>query len=192
MNIVQIGANDGEDDAFKFIRAHRDEISCAVLVEPVLPCISKLMRRYDGYKNVHIENVAIHVDENVSSVPFFYMEDGQYQLSSIKKSHLIDHRVPEDKIKTIDVKCLTISNLLDKYKINYLEKLYIDAEGYDYDIIKSINFAKVIIKEITFESMHIDGVHKKEQKYSDLLCFLGNSGYRVDTPIGLNSVATLK
>lgn len=192
MNVFQIGANDGEDDAFNFINYHRDQISCAVLVEPILPCISKLIKRYEGYKNVHIENVAIHADENISSVPFFYMEDDQYQLSSIKKNHLTGHGVPEDKIKTINVRCLTISKLLDKYRINHLEKLYIDAEGYDYDIIKSINFTKVIIKEIIFESMHIDGVHRKEQKYSDLLCFLGNNGYRVNTPNGLNSIATLK
>jgi hypothetical protein len=40
--------------------------------------------------------------------------------------------------------------------------------------------------------MHIDGVHRKEQRYTDLILFLGSMGYNVGDPQGLNTTAIKK
>jgi hypothetical protein len=105
---------------------------------------------------------------------------------------LTDHGVEDKLIRSISVNCLTISNIVDKYDIINLDYLFIDAEGYDYEIIKSIDFGKCNIKNIKFESMHIDGVHRKEQRYSDLVLFLGSMGYHVGEAQGLNTTAIKK
>ena len=87
-------------------------------------------------------------------------------------------------IEEISVECLSPEDLLKKYEINNLDLVYIDAEGYDGDIVISflncLNFKPIII----FEFIHVDydlfkNVIKKldEKKYNyfsideNLICF---------------------
>lgn len=192
MNIIQIGANNGDDEVYQLISSNAEKINKAVVIEPIPFCIPALKERYEAFKNVFIENVAISDNPEVKTQPFYYTEGGNYEISTFKKKHLIQHGANENIIKCINVNCLTISDIVDKYDIRNLDHLFIDAEGYDYEIIKSIDFGKCNIKNIKFESMHIDGVHRKEQRYSDLLLFLGEMGYHVSEPQGLNTTATKK
>jgi FkbM family methyltransferase len=192
MNIIQIGANDGDDEVYELISSNRDKISKAVLIEPIPYCIPALQNRYAEIKNVYIENIAITNNPDIKEQTFYYINESNYQVSSLKKQHLTDHGVEDKLIRSISVNCLTISNIVDKYDIINLDYLFIDAEGYDYEIIKSIDFGKCNIKNIKFESMHIDGVHRKEQRYSDLVLFLGSMGYHVGEAQGLNTTAIKK
>ena len=47
------------------------------------------------------------------------------------------------------------SQLLKKYKIDRINILQIDTEGYDYDIIFSINFKQIRPDIIIFEYLHL-------------------------------------
>ncbi len=192
MNIIQIGANNGDDEVYQLISSNAEKINKAVIIEPIPFCIPVLKEKYSAFKNVYIENVAISDNSEVKLRNFYYEAGGNYEVSTLKKEHLIHHGADENIIKCISVDCLTVSDIVDKYEIRNLDYLFIDAEGFDYEIIKSLDFGKCDIKNIKFESMHIDGVNLKGQRYSDLLLFLGSMGYDVGEPQGLNTTATKK
>ena len=71
-----------------------------------------------------------------------------------------------------------INQLFEKYNITDLDILYIDAEGIDDLIIKSIDFNKINISKIYFENLHIT--------QPDIYTYLENKGYKIKKNIGHN------
>jgi FkbM family methyltransferase len=56
-----------------------------------------------------------------------------------------------DKI-TIDVQVLKLKNILEKYKIVHVDFMSIDTEGSELEVLKSIDFSKVVIDVIMIEN----------------------------------------
>jgi hypothetical protein len=67
---------------------------------------------------------------------------------------------------------ITVNNLLLKHKIDTLDILFIDAEGMDSEIIKSIDFNKFDIKKIYYENLHINN--------QELIIFLESKNYFIN------------
>ena len=61
----------------------------------------------------------------------------------------------------MEIKCLTFSEVLNKYSIKMIDKLIIDVEGSEFEILNSIDFDKIEIKKIIFEFKHFDGTFKE-------------------------------
>lgn len=192
MNILQIGANSGNDYVAQFINSNVDDIGLAILVEPI-PFVLKLLKsRYKHIQAVKIEPIAISTDEKETTLTLYYEDNSNYEVSSSSKKHLIDHGCSESKIKSIDVDALTVNKLMEKYNLTELDHLFIDAEGLDVHIIASLNFKKYKFKNITFEIAHTDGVRKQSDNYREIIDYLTKLGYLVEYPDGLNAIATLK
>lgn len=156
MKFIQIGAHVGNDEAFEIIKKHNIELG--VLIEPLPYLIPHLKENYKNIKNIHIENIAIN-SSNLDNNFYLYVDirDPFTQLSSVDKTHLIHHGVPEDKIKQIPIKTSTLEQILDKYSIKELDYLFIDTEGLDCDILLDLDFNKFKINNIYFETSHSDG-----------------------------------
>ena len=52
--------------------------------------------------------------------------------------------------------------------MNEIEYLFIDTEGYDYQIIQSIDFDRIKINKIKFEYKHLDDTFKFEERLFEL------------------------
>ena len=50
-------------------------------------------------------------------------------ISSFQRNHLIKHGVKSKHISSDKVNTLTIKNLIEKYKINNFDLLFVDVEG---------------------------------------------------------------
>ena len=61
----------------------------------------------------------------------------------------------EDYIISEDVYCTTIEDLLIKHNFKSIDLLQIDTEGFDFEIIKTINFSVLKPTMISFENMHL-------------------------------------
>ena len=195
MKIVQIGSNNGDDNVKQFINENQNNIDLVVLVEPIPFVLDKLKENYKDFNNIFIENIAISNDES-EKFTLYYEEDSNYELSSFRKQHLIDCNCSLEKIKSIDVDCLTINQLFKKYNINTLDYLYIDTEGLDVHIINSIDFNKFKIKNLIFEITHTDGIHadgtpKIGTNYTEITKYLTELGYNLHQLDGINIKATL-
>ena len=159
--LVQIGANDGSrfDEISKFIKDYKIK---SILVEPVQEYFEDLKKNYQNFENVQFENSAIVAGNQEKEIFLVNKENlKNYDehvrgINSFDKNHLIKHGVKSKHIEKKKINCISISNLLEKYDISDLDLLFIDAEGYDADIL--VDFLKNSNQEpiIIFEYVHIE------------------------------------
>ena len=106
------------------------------------------------------------------------------QIGSFDKNHILNHRnkrfdVKEDDIETIEIEFITFDDLIQKYSIKSIDKLQIDVEGAEYKIMNSINFQKIEINKIFFESKHFDGTFVEGKKLQEIEEKLKSNGYKI-------------
>jgi hypothetical protein len=74
------------------------------------------------------------------------------------------------------VKCITFADLLNKYPDFKCNLLIIDVEGYEYDLISSIQWSNFTPNIVQFENMHIE-----KEKQRELHALLEKAGCIVST-----------
>jgi FkbM family methyltransferase len=177
-----------------------------VLIEPVPKIFEKLKKNYAGNPNLYFENVAISdtrktcefyiIDENAEFFkknPHLVNEiGGPYGdlVGSLDPHHALKckRNLTNKEIKTIQVPCVTLQDIVDKYKFERIDVLHIDAEGHDAVILRSIDFKRIQPKFIMFEH-----VHTPLGEYLACLDHLASFGYskvysaRLDTIVSKNA-----
>jgi len=106
------------------------------------------------------------------------------QIGSFDKNHILNHKnkrfdIKEDDIETIQIEFITFDDLIQKYSIKSIDKLQIDVEGAEYKIMNSINFQKIEINKILFESKHFDGTFIEGKKLNEIEVKLKSNGYKL-------------
>ena len=159
-SLIQIGANDGErfDDLNFFIKKYSVK---SILVEPIKEHFKKLKDNYDNCNYINFENSAISVDNEIK---YLYSVKKEYlnrysshipAISSFDKKHLVNHGVKSNHIEKIQINSISIKELINKYNLENLDLLYVDAEGYDgkivFDFLKERSCPIII-----FEYIHIE------------------------------------
>jgi FkbM family methyltransferase len=164
MTLVQVGANDGisGDPFYSMICEGRFR---AVLVEPVPDVFEKLLKTHGNRPGVTCVNAAI--SSSGGTLPFFVVDnsDGVFpayfdQLGSFNR--VVIERQSRDfphvlsRIRQISVPCLSFSLLCEDEKLARVDVLHIDAEGYDLQILDSIDLDGVHNRLLVFEHSHLD------------------------------------
>jgi FkbM family methyltransferase len=177
MKIVQIGACRGNDDLTPIISSN--EIEKLIIVEPMCVHNEALELCYASIKNKTIENVAISCTNDAHIDFYYHPDDGPgYEVSSTDINHIIKHRhLQPDRIIKLRVPSIGINDLLKKHGMNELDILFIDAEGLDDQLIRSIDFSVFKIHNIFYENLHLK---------SDVNRYLRDLGYVVYENIGSN------
>ncbi len=164
---VEIGANDG--------RKHdhlRDYVATqswtGLMVEPVPYVFERLTANYDGVEGVTPVNAAV-ADRN-GLLPFFHLEEvsgeelaelpdwydgiGSF-LRDVVVSHADEMPDIEQRITTIEVEALTFDTLLERHGLASIDLLLIDAEGYDAEILRSIDLDRHRPRLMVYEHFHL-------------------------------------
>tara|TARA_B100000780_G_C21041637_1_gene418011 strand:- start:218 stop:973 length:756 start_codon:yes stop_codon:yes gene_type:complete len=160
-SIIQIGANDGSrfDILNVFIKKYKIK---SILVEPIKENFEELINNYSKIENIIFENSAISVKGEIS---FLYKVKSQYlnkygehvkAISSFNKKHLINHGVKNSHIEKQMINSISIKELLNKHKIENFDLLFLDAEGYDGNIVNDFLDESLLKPYIIFEFIHID------------------------------------
>ena len=160
-SIIQIGANDGSrfDILNVFIKKYKIK---SILVEPIKENFEELINNYSKVENIIFENSAISVKGEIS---FLYKVKSQYlnkygehvkAISSFNKKHLINHGVKNSHIEKQMINSISIKELLNKHKIENFDLLFLDAEGYDGNIVNDFLDESLLKPYIIFEFIHID------------------------------------
>lgn len=167
---VQIGANDGvdSDPLYQYVVKHN---LSGVAVEPQPEVFKLLEKTYAGYP-VKCINVAIGHEK---VMPFYCVDSDKLLLKPsltglasfrrdvLRKNLNSKKKIPrganpDDYIKTMNIKIVSFEELTkDVKKIDFLQ---IDCEGYDFEILKMVDFNKFSPSIINFESGHLS--EKKE------------------------------
>ena len=162
-----------------------------LLIEPVPYNYEVLDSEYKNDSKIAICKNAI-IDKSKKDF-FYYVKKesiaklGKHwasQIGSFDKNHILNHKnkrfdIKEDDIETIQIEFITFDDLIQKYSIKSIDKLQIDVEGAEYKILNSINFHKIEINKILFESKHFDGTFVEGKKLQEIEEKLKSYGYKL-------------
>ena len=162
-----------------------------LLVEPVPYNYEILNSEYKDNPKITICKNAI-IDKSKKDFFYYVKKDsiaklGKHwasQIGSFDKNHILNHKnkrfdINQNDIETIQIEFITFDDLIQKYSIKSIDKLQIDVEGAEYKIMNSINFQKIEINKILFESKHFDGTFVEGQKLQEIQEKLKSNGYKL-------------
>jgi FkbM family methyltransferase len=170
MTFLQIGAFDGvgEDDLRELIVAHKLR---GVLVEPQPIAFARLQQTYRNQPQVTLLQAAIAEQEGTRE---FYVTRGEASMAaSFDRAHLRKHGIPDHEIVAQEAPCHTVESALRAAGLQQVDLIQIDAEGYDWTIIRSIDFSRLRPRILRFEYRHMTAADADA-----CLMLLGEHGYR--------------
>lgn len=191
---LQVGANDGKtnDPVFRFFTNYGWS---GILVEPQPDVFEQgLAKTYAGNPNVILENVAI--GKAAGQLPFYRVAVSKARwatgLSSFDRKNLEAHidngyvlrqaqqegvRIPENRdewIETVTVPTRTVDELLAKHRVSKLDVVCIDVEGYDFEVLKLVDLARLAPEVVFFESKNLS-----DADFIAVKALLKAAGYRL-------------
>ncbi len=177
---VQIGANDGVlcDVIHPFITRFK---LAGLAVEPVPDIFEALRETYRRQPQIIPVNVALHRTATQATI---YRADPADQTlrscamgaASFDRNHLRRFGIPDAAILSVEVPCMTLSQLLDRHAVSHIDLLQIDTEGYDIEIVKMIDFTRIKPSLIRFEHGLPDDIVSWDDLQS-ILRLLHDHGY---------------
>jgi len=160
-----------------------------LLVEPVPHNVVEIKKNLNNLEGITIEQVALS-DKNETKNFYFVKNTSIHKLKkhwssgigSFNKQHLLDHKskrfkIEEEDIDKISIEVIRFKDLVDKYKINQIDKLLVDVEGSEFAILNDIDLNSVNIKKIIFEYKHFDGYQTTGKKLEEILKKFEENGY---------------
>jgi FkbM family methyltransferase len=167
---LQIGAYDGvgDDDLRELIIEHRLR---GVLLEPQPAAFAGLQATYHDQPQLTLLQAAIA--EEVGTRELFTQRGEVSMAASFDRNHLRKHGVADDEIDSMPVACHTVESALAAAGLATVDLIQIDAEGYDYPIIRAIDFTRIRPSILRFEYRHMS-----DQQSDDCLALLAGHGYQ--------------
>ena len=169
---VQVGSNDGY---------HRDPLRrhivgrhwTGILVEPVPYVFRRLQERYRDAQQVRLENAAIAAEDGVC--PFYFLRETDEatnalpewydNLGSFTKEVVLSHRIAIPNIEELvvceQVPCMTFESLCRKHGLDHVDLVHLDAEGYDFEIIKTLDLDRLQPRLLLYECKHLGEAHSQ-------------------------------
>jgi FkbM family methyltransferase len=201
--VFQVGANDGITHDPIHVFAKRDNWS-GILLEPQAYVFNKfLVPIYKRNKGIIPVNAAIGYDDGTATLYRIGISNERWAtgLASFDKQSLQDlyddgivekraakagQKVTKDTSNHIvgdEIKTYSPTSLIKKYNVEKIDLLMIDAEGFDYEVIKMFDMDLVKPKCIIFERTHLGAEERAECD-----AFLTKLGYQFKD-IKANTVA---
>lgn len=172
---IQIGGNDGvgRDPIHKAVKKYRWR---GIILEPQKMVFEeRLKKNYQDLPEIILENKAVDHQSGVKSLFEISFSDARWAtgLATFDKATLVKHiengyvirhakddglEIPDsiDKmIKEESVRTTSINDLLDTHNVERVDFFHIDTEGFDYEILKMIDFERTNPKYVYFEHQHL-------------------------------------
>lgn len=180
-SFIQIGAHDTQQ--LDPLRAQVQSRNWSgILVEPVPYVFQRLQAVCAGNQALRLENAA--VADRDGTVTLYYLPESTDDhlpiwydaLASLKREVLLKHEgyIPDisQRMSSMEVPCLTFDSLCAKHGVERLDLIQIDTEGYDYEIIKLIDFARYRPRMLMYENLHLS-----DDDQRTCLEYLGRRGF---------------
>ena len=176
---VQIGAHDGisgGDPIHEYVLHYRWH---GVLVEPLPDVFQQLIVNYETQPQLRFENAALTAHDGEVG---FYRHPTSTDCSGLG---VITRIQKKSNMGLITVPCLTWQTLCERHKIEHIDLLQIDVEGYDLALLRLINFSpKPSIIRFEFKNLPKEDLVTYPQ-------FLATHGYQVEVVSKKDAVAWL-
>lgn len=180
LTFVQIGANDGVfgDPLRPYVltRGWR-----GVLVEPQFDVFERLRINYaECADRLVFENIAVSsMDKLTLYLPPSQLgdKDRTHAQSIVSSDASVIARqigMSKSQLQRVDVPAMTLDALLAKHGFQDLDLLQIDAEGYDWDVLQTLDLRKVAPSLIQLETGHL-----RREMLTQVADHLNGAGYLI-------------
>lgn len=180
---LQIGANDGisHDPIHAFVTANR---LAGIVVEPLPDVFARLDHTYRRHPQIRKVNAAIHNTEERLTL---YRPDPRLGGDSSGIASFDRHRheltrersgIRSEDIVAVEVPAIALPALLERERVTHLDLLQIDTEGYDMDILESLDLERHRPSIIRFEHGIYSGAPVRDKLRAALLR-LYDHGYSI-------------
>lgn len=192
LKFIQVGANDGlrQDVLRRFILRGKWK---GVLIEPLPPVFELLKANYASASKCELSFENCVISQKTGFVDFWTYSDNflkhrsvEDQLFWLRKSSLDQKAVKNSLLGVCDsdlcnelvvccrVPSFPLCSIIEKYfQDGQVDLVFIDAEGHDDEVIRSIDFDKSTPKAIVYET------HNLGSKNNEVRAFLRERGYTV-------------
>jgi FkbM family methyltransferase len=182
---VKVGANDGVTGD-PCGRMFLDNAKwTGLLIEPVPYCVAKLRSMYKDRNRFTVDPVAVGTSQGTTA--FYYVSQSANnalpdlpfwydQLGSFDRQHILKHfngRL-EPFIVRMDVNVEPLNAILVRHGLTKIDFLHIDAEGYDFEVIRSLDFRVHSPSSILVEHKHLSTDYRNQMRV-----LLESNGYDV-------------
>lgn len=193
--VVQLGAFVGKtsnDPLFEAIgKRLREGQGKLVVVEPVKCYFDELVNNYRNIPGVAFENVAIADRSGPATFYRLGVDPVAYghpewlsQLGSLKKERMTELWDKYEGDKTLKefylanqveeiVECITFPDLMSRHNLREVDLLQIDVEGYELEILRTIDFNKFPTRFVNYECVLL------HEKRADAESLMSGWGYRL-------------
>lgn len=179
-SFIQVGANDGVSFDFLYDVVIKRK-SKGIVIEPVKEYYNELVENYRIYQNIKTVNIAVHPTKKLismhkikeSSYPKY--PDWVKGIASLNPNHYNALNIESIDVEEILVDGTHLMNIIsEQYEGVELDYFQVDTEGFDYEVIKMIDFNLINPKMIKFESVSLSN-----EDYKSVKLLLEEKGYYV-------------
>lgn len=185
---IGIGANDGvtHDPLYPFVR---DFGWRGVMIEPIPEAFAALEQNYAGFGEVSLVQAAIGKTDGSGTIYTIEVSDRETMMMSLHSSFNRDillrgmqwHQDLEQRVAERQVPLLSFATLLRRIGAETVDVLKIDTEGYDLEILRTVDLVQLAPSLVIAEHANISKKDKIEM--ADILL---DHGYRVAmTPLDM-------
>ena len=180
VRFIQVGANDGQtaDPVHAFVKSER---WIGVLVEPIPAVFARLRDSMSSTQGLDFANCAIGPEDG--SATFYACRDPHSPLSSFNKETILKHTewalsvglpAPETYIDEIKAPVLTLESLCARYRLDHIDVLVTDTEGFDCKVVCSLD-----LKQRRPTLIYFEHIHCTSQETLDMRNLLHSFGYEL-------------
>ena len=195
---VQVGSNDGVqgDPIHQLITANKDW--SGMFIEPVDFLFKRLRANYKNDPRFIFENVAIGATRDTLRF-YFVAEKAKTELGdalpnwydkvgSFNRSHIVKYL--GDKVESYiieqPVECFPLQEVFDRNAVTSIDLIHIDTEGFDYTVLRQVDFRKYRPLAVLYEHLHLSPDEKEKA-----VALLRDAGYSL-TEYPHDTLATLQ
>jgi FkbM family methyltransferase len=166
--VLQIGANDGKRSDFlrPFIRRYKWR---GLLLEPLPDIFSALRENYADTGSITLLNAALAESDGVRTfyrvrtgpgVPDYFHGLGSFYREVVAK-HVAFFQEIERYIVEESITAISFPTLIRQQGIKRIDAVVIDTEGYDFQILKMIDFRQFQPKLVIYEHKHLSNADRE-------------------------------
>jgi FkbM family methyltransferase len=185
--VLKIGANDGITHDPLATLLVTDARYRGLLVEPIPMYAAMLRANYGTCGRFTIEQAAVAASSGTANM--YYVDESDLKLTeaadlnwirciaSLDRLHVLKHLAPEmhAAVKEAPVECVAVNALLSRNNIQKIDLLHIDAEGFDYVILRQFDFAILRPRIVLFEHKQLSADDRRGAKI-----MMDLAGYKVE------------
>lgn len=178
MTVIEIGSCDGEDTS-KYISLPNSKVWC---FEPDPNNIDILNKKFGNVNNITIIPKAVGIFNGRAELNISLEDDVKIPSKSSSLKNLSEYTIKNKLIKfthKVEVDVIRMDKFIEDNNITQIDYLHCDAQGSDFDILKSFGDKISIIKKGQVEGCRIENMYDSENRASVIIKFLEDNGFTI-------------